>query len=137
MSEEVKNYEMVNHPAHYNNYDVEVIDMIKRIWGIDAAILWCEITAFKYRMRMGTKPGNSIEQDLTKEKWYLNKKDELTKELDINTDEWTETSYILDVSKNNKEVEKKTTNPIVGDKVEAPLFSTPTTQEYITVNKEN
>ena len=136
MSEEVKNYEMVNHPAHYNNYDVEVIDMINRIWGIDAAILWCEITAFKYRMRMGTKPGNSIEQDLTKEKWYLNKKDELTKELDINIDEWTENSYILDVSKNNKDVEK-TTNPIVSDKVETPLFSTTTTQEYITVNKEN
>lgn len=68
-----KDYEMVNHPSHYNNYDIEVIDMIERIWGIDAVIQWCEITAFKYRMRVGTKPGNSIEQDLNKEQWYLNK----------------------------------------------------------------
>ena len=68
-----KDYEMVNHPSHYNNYDIEVIDMIERIWGIEAVIQWCEITAFKYRMRVGTKPGNSIEQDLNKEQWYLNK----------------------------------------------------------------
>jgi hypothetical protein len=28
-------------------------------------------------MRMGTKPDNSIEQDLKKEQWYLNKAKEL------------------------------------------------------------
>ena len=75
-----KTYEQVNHPAHYNNYDVEVIDMMKRIWGIEDTIRWCEMTAFKYRMRMGTKPGNTIEQDLKKEKWYLDKKKELLNE---------------------------------------------------------
>lgn len=74
------NYEMVNHPTHYNQYDVEVIDMIIRIWGPEAAALWCDITAFKYRMRMGTKPDNSIEQDIKKEQWYLNK----SKEIKIN-----------------------------------------------------
>ena len=26
-------YEMVDHPSHYNQYDIEVIDMIIRIWG--------------------------------------------------------------------------------------------------------
>lgn len=35
------------------------------------------MTAFKYRMRMGTKPENTIEQDLEKEKWYLAKAREL------------------------------------------------------------
>lgn len=72
-----KTYEHVNHPSHYNNYDVEVIEMMKRIWGIESTIMWCEMTAFKYRMRMGTKPGNTLEQDLKKEKWYLEKKKEL------------------------------------------------------------
>ena len=38
------------------------------------------MTAFKYRMRMGTKLGNTIEQDLKKEKWYLDKKKELLNE---------------------------------------------------------
>lgn len=67
------NYEMVNHPSHYNNYDVETIEMIRSIWGDAATALWCEITAFKYRMRLGEKPENSVEQDLAKEKWYLDK----------------------------------------------------------------
>lgn len=30
-----KNYEMVNHPKHYNNYDKEVIDMMVDIWGLE------------------------------------------------------------------------------------------------------
>ena len=77
------NYEMVNHPTHYNQYDKEVIDMIESIWGTYLAQKWCEITAFKYRMRMGTKPGNSIEQDLKKEKWYLDKSAELKAKSDI------------------------------------------------------
>lgn len=72
-------YEMVNHPSHYNNYDKEVIDMIERIWGTYLAAIWCEITAFKYRMRMGTKPTSSISEDIEKETWYLNKMRELKK----------------------------------------------------------
>lgn len=75
------NYEMVNHPTHYNQYDIEVIDMIIKIWGPEAAALWCDITAFKYRMRMGTKPDNSIEQDIKKEQWYLNKSKEIRENL--------------------------------------------------------
>jgi hypothetical protein len=72
---------MVNHPTHYNQYDIEVIDMIIRIWGAEVAALWCDITAFKYRMRMGTKPDNSIEQDIKKEQWYLNKSKEIRNNL--------------------------------------------------------
>lgn len=75
-------YEMVNHPDHYNNYDKEVIDMIEAIWGTEKAAIWCEITAFKYRMRMGTKPDNDITQDIKKEKWYLNKFKELKSKSD-------------------------------------------------------
>lgn len=64
-------YEMVTHPQHYNKYDVEVIEMMKRIWGVQAVTTWCKLTAFKYRMRLGEKPNNSIEQDLKKELFYL------------------------------------------------------------------
>ena len=69
--------EQVNHPQHYNNYSVEVIEMFRRIYGDEATALWCEMTALKYRMRMGTKEDNPIEQDLAKEKWYLEKAKEL------------------------------------------------------------
>ncbi len=68
--------EMVNHPSHYNNYPIEVLDMMISIWGKDAVKLWCEMTAFKYRMRLGLK--DNIEQDLAKEQWYLNKVNELS-----------------------------------------------------------
>ena len=77
MSEEVEPYEHVNNPSHYNNYSKEVIDMMIDIYGTENTRIFCEMNAFKYRMRMGTKPDNSIEQDLKKEKWYLNKAKEL------------------------------------------------------------
>ena len=73
-------YEHVEHPSHYNTYPMETIDMMVAIWGKEKVADWCEITAFKYRMRMGTKPDNSIEQDLKKEQWYLNKAKELRNE---------------------------------------------------------
>ena len=72
-------YEVVDHPAHYNQYPIETIDMMVRIWGNEATARWCEMTAFKYRMRMGHKPDNDTAQDIEKERWYLNKAMELRK----------------------------------------------------------
>ena len=71
------NYEHVNHPTHYNSYSMECIAMMEMIWGAEATALWCEMTAFKYRMRLGNKPDNPIDQDLAKEAWYLAKAKEL------------------------------------------------------------
>jgi len=62
--------EQVNHPVHYNSYSIEVIDMMERIWGITPTITFCEMNAFKYRMRAGIKHDNP-EEDLNKEAWYL------------------------------------------------------------------
>lgn len=83
-------YEMVNHPKHYNNYDVEVVDMMEKIWGTKATMDWCKMTAYKYRMRMGTKPNENdspeamkakLLEDFNKEQWYLKKADELKSKL--------------------------------------------------------
>jgi len=70
-----KDKEQVNHPKHYNLYPIEVIDMMLAIWGKEKTIDFCVMNAFKYRMRIGYK--NSVEQDLEKEKWYLEKAEEL------------------------------------------------------------
>jgi hypothetical protein len=70
-------YEYVNHPKHYNNYDVEVIDMMERVFGTYETYAFCKLNAFKYRMRAGTKPNIDVKQDLDKEQWYLNKAKEL------------------------------------------------------------
>jgi hypothetical protein len=70
------NYDCIN-PGHYKNYSLETIEMMAAIYGQAATALYCEMTAFKYRMRMGTKPGNPVEQDLKKERWFLDKAKEL------------------------------------------------------------
>lgn len=77
----VEKYEMVDHPKHYNSYNVEVVDMMLRIWGPEATAQWCLMTAFKYRMRMGTKPTSPINEDIKKERWYLKKYEELKSKL--------------------------------------------------------
>lgn len=64
-----KKGEQVNHPVHYNDYDVEAIEMMRRIWGDEKVKIFCTLNAFKYRMRAGHK--DNTEQDLSKERWYL------------------------------------------------------------------
>ena len=80
----LKNYEMVNHPSHYNSSRIETIEKMIRIYGKEKVAWWCEITAFKYRDRIGNKPNNSLEQEMGKIKWYENKANELFNELNNN-----------------------------------------------------
>ena len=70
-------YEMVNHPSHYNSSSIETIEKMRRIWGNENTALWCEMTAFKYRDRIGNKPDNSNDQEVGKIKWYEAKAKEL------------------------------------------------------------
>lgn len=71
-----KDYDFIN-PDHYKQNSIEVIDMMVKIWGKETIAKYCEINSFKYRMRLGSKPGQSIKQDLNKAKWYENKAKEL------------------------------------------------------------
>lgn len=58
---------------YYRRYTVEAVEMAKRIWGEENLRITAEITAFFYRMRAGEKPGSTFEEDILKEKWWLNK----------------------------------------------------------------
>lgn len=71
-------YDYIN-PSHYKTGGMEVFDMMVKIWGVEKAIAHCEMTAFKYRMRVGKKPNQPIERDLEKAKWYEDKASELRK----------------------------------------------------------
>lgn len=71
-------FDMVNQPPHYKEYSVEVIDMMAAIWGPDKVADYCEINAFKYRMRAGKKI--DLTEDLEKESWYLEKAKQLRDE---------------------------------------------------------
>ena len=76
MTEKNKEYDYIN-PSHYRRYSKESIEMMIDIYGKEATAIFCELSAFKYRMRMATKPNEPVERDLEKEKWYLNKAKEL------------------------------------------------------------
>ena len=76
--EENSAYDYVN-PTHYKNFNKETIDMMLDIWGKEKLIAHCEMCAFKYRMRLGSKPNQPIERDLEKAKWYETKALELKK----------------------------------------------------------
>lgn len=70
------NYDYVN-PSHYKSYEKEVIEMMEDVWGVEKLISYCEMNSFKYRMRLGNKPNQSIERDLEKANWYEDKAKEL------------------------------------------------------------
>lgn len=92
-----QDYEYVKHPSHYNHYYLEVIDILERVYGTEATATWCEMTAMKYRLRMGTKPGEPIERDIEKERWYLNKRDELQEKMRKSEEEVRSAQKSMDV----------------------------------------
>lgn len=58
-------------PPHYQSYKgKEVYELMIELWGEDAYVLHCEMCAFKYRMRAGAKPEQSVERDIQKAEWY-------------------------------------------------------------------
>ena len=69
-------------PKHYKQNFIEVIDMMIKVWGPEKVANYCEINAFKYRMRMGHKPNQSAVTELKKAKWYEKKAQELRKQSD-------------------------------------------------------
>ena len=73
---EVKEYDFIN-PNHYKQGSKEVIEMMQDIWGKEKLIAYCEMNSFKYRMRLGLKPEQSVERDLEKAVWYETKAKEL------------------------------------------------------------
>jgi len=78
-----REYDFIN-PNHYKNGTKEVWEMMVNIWGVEAYIYHCEMCAFKYRQRLGSKPDQPIERDLQKAQWYENKANELKHENNIN-----------------------------------------------------
>lgn len=68
----MKEYDHVN-PNHYRRGEKEVWEMMLGVWGPETFIRFCEMSAFKYRMRLGLKPEQPVERDLKKARWYEKK----------------------------------------------------------------
>ena len=69
--------EMVNHPSHYCQGDMECIDGLIGAFGRNEVAIFCKINAMKYIWRLGHKDDEA--QEIGKIKWYLDKYLELTK----------------------------------------------------------
>ena len=64
-------------PEHYKKLPKETIEIMVDIWGAEAVALHCQMSAFKYRMRLGHKEGQALEDEVGKIKWYEDKAREL------------------------------------------------------------
>lgn len=74
--------EQVNHPSHYQKAGrKECIVEMEELFGIEATIQWCEMTAYKYDYRAGMKDNNPVDQDNQKAKWYRDYAEKLKEKL--------------------------------------------------------
>ena len=62
----------VNHPPHYNKGDIETIDYIVDVLGVDHAVRYCHGNVLKYTGSRLFSKGDPIE-NAEKTIWYLNK----------------------------------------------------------------
>ncbi len=70
-------YDFIN-PQHYVQDDGrQTWEHMVDKWGEEQTALWCEMTAFKYQDRIGKKPGEDVEREQNKIKWYEDKAVEL------------------------------------------------------------
>jgi len=73
----------VNHPAHYTHGEIETIDYIVDVLGVEGAIEYCHGNVIKYTgSRLMTKE-NPV-QDAKKAVWYMTKMIELMESLGEN-----------------------------------------------------
>jgi hypothetical protein len=66
MSDQSK-YDQAGNASHYDAR-INTLVLIERTWGTYEAMVFCEITAMKYRVRLGKKDDPELE--LKKLKWY-------------------------------------------------------------------
>ena len=64
-------HDPVNNPPHYNMGEIECIDYIKQVLGLDGFIAYCHGNMIKYQHRYRYK--HKPVEDMDKERWYLEK----------------------------------------------------------------
>lgn len=68
VAEEDRNQKYVQHPQHYKQYPVEVIDIIRHVLGPEGFTAYCIGNELKYRLRAGYK--GDAAQDIAKAMKY-------------------------------------------------------------------
>lgn len=70
MPEADRQYNEKGDAKHYEQNRLQSIVKFERTYGTLAVMTFCEISADKYRERLGLKPGQPLEQEALKIKWY-------------------------------------------------------------------
>lgn len=70
MEKSEQQYNEKGDAKHYDMDRLNTLVKMERIWGTEALMHHCEITAFKYRERIGKKKDQPVQLDLTKAEWY-------------------------------------------------------------------
>lgn len=65
-----KFYDKQGNAKHYDSTRINSIIKFERIYGTIAVMTFCEISADKYRERIGKKDNQTVEQELLKISWY-------------------------------------------------------------------
>ena len=91
-----KQNSMVDHPKHYNREGaIECVDEMQLIYGDEALMHFCLLSAHKYRYRAGLKDNGY--QDLEKSDWYMRKYKELKEKKKKPSISWTTSSPDINV----------------------------------------
>lgn len=63
-------YDKDGNAKHYDKNRVNVIELLERSYGTENIMIFCEMNALKYRLRIGNKKSQEIEMELKKIEWY-------------------------------------------------------------------
>lgn len=65
-----KFYDKEGNASHYDSKRLNAIIKYERTYGTLGVMVFCEITADRYRERLGKKDNQSLEQEALKISWY-------------------------------------------------------------------
>lgn len=71
-TDKIPSYDKKGNATHYNSERINAIHIFEQTYGTLAVMYFCEINALKYRLRIGKKQSQSLEQEIIKAKWYEN-----------------------------------------------------------------
>jgi hypothetical protein len=66
-------FDPVERPRHYANMGIEPIDVLEAWLTLDEFVAHCKASAIAYLARAGKKEGESLEQDLAKARWFVDR----------------------------------------------------------------
>ena len=74
-----ESFDPVKKPLHYNIGEIECIDYIKQVLGVECFIAYCDGNMIKYQLRHRYK--NKPVEDMDKADWYMQKMREAMREV--------------------------------------------------------